>query len=186
MSSVKCATIQNTSGKTYVTSIGIQAGAILQVQQYSYTSVYEDTVQNTEQNLPGVLGDGTASITLNNTKSRILFTAVIQNGQEDTWRGNFYRTYYGFSSGGVTSQFFGGFGGLSYIASNNGGLITNITEYLLPCLNTASTVYFKMTRTGHANGGYIHLNQNNTTNSTAANNQISCSSHIILKEIYAP
>ena len=186
MSSVKCATIKNTSGKTYLTSLGVQCGSILQVQQYSYTSVYENTTSNTEQNLPGVLGNGTASITLTNYSSRILFTAVIQNGQEADWRANFYRVYYGFGSGGAGSQFAGGFGGHSFISGINGGMTTNITEFLLPPLNILGTVYFKITRHGHNNGGYIHLNQNNTTNTSAANNTISCSSHIILKEMYAP
>jgi hypothetical protein len=186
MSTVKCAQIKTTAGKTLISSTNVTCGSILQVQQYSYTSVYEDTAQNTEVNLPGVLGDGTASITPTNFYSRILFTAVIQNGQEATWRTNFYRSYYGFSSGGASTQFYGGFGGSASIAATDGGMITNITEFLLPPLYTKNTIYFKLTRTGHAQGGYLHLNQNNTTSSTAANNTIGCSSHIILKEIYAP
>lgn len=180
MSTLKTNLIQTTGGKTLLQS----TGSILQIVQYGYSAVYENTTANSEYDMPGVLGDGTASINPINASSRILFSAVMHCGQEDTWRGNFFRTYYKIGSGSWT-QFNGGFAQINYVASYNGLMNSVTTEFLLTSLNTTSTVYFKITQTGHANGGYLHLNQNNTTNSTTANNTVLTTSTITLKEISA-
>jgi hypothetical protein len=180
MSTIKTNSIQTVAGKTILQG----TGSILQVVQYGYSSVYENTAQNTEYDMPGVLGDGTASINPINSSSRILFSAVMHCGQEDTWRGNFFKTFYKIGSGSWT-QFNGGFAQINYVASTNGLMNSVTTEFLLSSLSTTSTVYFKITQIGHANGGYLHLNQNNTTNSGAANNTVSTTSTITLKEISA-
>jgi hypothetical protein len=57
------------------------------------------------------------------------------------------------------------------------------TALLTTGWNTASNIRFKITQIGHENGGYLHLNQNSTTNTTAANNTISATSSIMLQEI---
>ena len=49
---------------------------------------------------------------------------------------------------------------------------TVTVSYLLSSLSTTSTVSFKITQIGHANGGYLHLNKNKFTDSQSADNDV--------------
>jgi hypothetical protein len=159
-----------------------KGGAVWQTKQFVYNTVYENSTQGSEYDLPSPLGDGTAQITPAFSSSRILFTGIMHCGNEQTWRQNFFTTYYKIGAGAWT-QFNGSFAGLTYNAGTDGTMYTAKCEFLLSSLSTTSTVSFKVTQTGHANGGNLHLNQNNTTSSTAASNTINCYSSITLKEI---
>jgi len=158
-----------------------KGGAVVQIQQYTYTPVYENTTQNSEYDMPGVLGDGTATIIPIHSNSRILFTSVMQCGSETTWRQNYFKTFYKIGAGAWT-QFNGSSASVLY-TDTNGLLYSNKNEFLLTSLSTTSSVAFKITQIGHAGGGFLHLNQNNVTNSAAANNSVGVHSSITLKEI---
>ena len=172
-------TINNTSG----TNILPSTGSIIQTAQFGYSDVFESFTGNTTFDMPGIFGGG-ASITPFNSSSRILFSMVIHCGQEDTWRNNFFRTYYRIGSGSW-NQFGANCAGYSWVGSINGVMNSIGSEFLLPTLSTTSTVSFKVTQTGHTNGGFLHLNQNNTTNDQTARNTVNCTSTITLYEISA-
>lgn len=158
-----------------------KAGAIVQAKRAAYyTSEYNNTSQNSLYDMPGNLGDGSASITPYFSSSRILFTSVLQCGGETTWRANFFRTYYKIGSGSWT-QFAGG--SSSIIWCNTQGVARTLkSTYLLGTLNTTSTVYFKIQHIGHQSGGYLHLNLNSTSGSSSGN-QGSVASSIFLQEV---
>jgi hypothetical protein len=158
-------------------------GAVLQTLQWTYGSHYENFAQNSEYDMPGVLGDGTPNITLTSSSNQILIKTVMHCGQEDTWRGNFFRIYYSIAGGSWTLLTGGGFSSIVYTGGHNGMMGSVGTTLLTTSWNTASNIRFKVTQIGHANGGYLHLNQNNTTNSQDNNNTISAASSIMLQEI---
>ncbi len=174
MSILRANSFQNTNGTPYQT--------IVQVRQFLYDSVYENTVQNSEYDMPGLLGNGTVTITPFFATSRILIRAWVQAGQEDTWRQNYHRIYYRINNGSWIFLPFATFGSLVYIASMNGCMATFHTEYLAS-FGTTNKIDFKMTNIGHANGGYLHLNQNSITNTTAATNTYSVASGFTLYEV---
>lgn len=158
-------------------------GCVLQtISAATYDSVFESTTQNSEYDLPNDLGDGDAQITPAFSDSRILFTAVIHCGLNSTWRQNYFKTYYKIGSGSWT-QFNGSFGSNLYGGSTSGMSQTITVSYLLSSLSTTSTVSFKITQIGHANGGNLHLNKNKQSNSTSSDNDIGARSQIILQEI---
>jgi len=158
-----------------------KSGAIIQAKRAAYyTSEYNNTSQNNLYDMPGNLGDGTASITPYFSNSRILFTSVLHPGCETTWRANFFRTYYKIGSGSWT-QFAGGFGSTLY-CNTNGVARTLKSTYMLGTLNTTSAVYFKIQHIGHQSGGYLHLNLNSTSGS-GGGNQGSVASTIFLQEV---
>lgn len=171
---LKFDTWQNTAGVAYNT--------VLQTKQFNYSSVYENTAQATEYDLPSPLGDGTANITLMYPTSKILITCNMHCGQEDTWRENYFRVYYSIAGGAWTLLSNAGFCSSNYVSGNNGGCQSVSTTYLAT-IATASNIRFKITQVGHANGGYLHLNQNTPSNTTAANNTVSVASSILLQEI---
>jgi hypothetical protein len=179
MTTISVNSVNNTSGTNILSS----TGSIIQMVQYQYSDVYESTTQNSEYDMPGVLGSGCA-ITPLNSSSVLLFSAVIHGGQEDTWRCNFFKTYYKIGSGSWT-QFGANFSHMTYVSGYSGMLNSIGTETLLSSLATTSTVSFKITTIGHANGGYLALNQNNFSSDTSANNSCRCSSTITLYEISA-
>lgn len=174
MSILKANKIQTVSGQTYQN--------LIQVRQYSYNLVYENTSQNVEYDMPGDLGNGNAVITPVFANSLVWFKALIHCGQEDTWRSNFFKVYYRINGGTWNFLNNAGFSHTSYVSGSNGMMQSTPASYLFS-FNTTGTIGFKITQTGHANGGYLHLNQNNTTNNTAANNTVGCSSTITLMEI---
>jgi len=176
-------TIPTTSLAGKVPSANATSGSIIRSLQWTYSAVFENTAQNTEYDLPGVLGDGSANITLSSPSNNILITPVMHCGHEDTWRVNLFRIYYSIGGGSWILLNGGGFGSMNYIASFNTGCQSVSTTLLTTGWNTTSNIRFKITQIGHANGGFLHLNQNNTTNTTAANNTVSVASSILLQEI---
>ena len=158
-------------------------GCVLQtITEATYSSVYQNTSNNTEYDMPGDLGNGNAQITPTFSDSRLLFTAVIHCGHNETWRQNYFRTYYKIGSGSW-NQFNGSFGCNIYNEGTHGLSQTVTVSYLLSSLSTTSTVSFKITQTGHANGGALHLNKNKFTDSSSADNDVGVRSQIILQEI---
>ena len=159
-----------------------KSGCIVQSKQYEYSSVYEDLNNNNLINMPGVLGDGTATITPYFGDSKILFTAMIHCGHQTTWRTNFFRTFYRINSGSWT-QFYGGFG--SNLYSNTSSMSQTIKcSYLLsPSYSAGNSIGFKIQHIGHANGGHLHLNQINLSSTNDNNNVINAHSKIVLQEV---
>jgi hypothetical protein len=172
-------TTANTIPRSSMTS-----GAILQVVQISYSTVYENTASGSEYDLPSPLGDGTCNITPLSTTSRLHIRTVMQCGQEDTWRANFFRVYYSSAGGAWTQLNSAGSSSLNYIASMNGACTPAVGD-LVTTFATTSNIRFKVTQIGHASGGYLHLNQNNTTNSQSGTNTVSVGSTITVTEIAA-
>ena len=158
-------------------------GCVLQtITEATYSSVFESGTNNSEYDMPGDLGNGNAQITPLFSDSRLLFTAVIHCGQNETWRQNYFKTFYKIGSGSWT-QFGGSFASNLYNEGHHGMSQTVTVSFLLSSLSTTSTVSFKITQIGHANGGALHLNKNKFTNSNSADNDTGVGSQIILQEI---
>jgi hypothetical protein len=174
MSIVKLDRLQSSAGTTY--------NLFMQIIQYQYTSVYENTNQ-AEFDMPGLLGDGSMVIVPFLASSRIMVRYIMHGGQEDTWRSNNYRLYYKIGGSNWIQMVGGGAASLSYISGNNGGSSPCYCNYLMPSFNTVAPINFRLTHDGHDNGGYLHLNQNNNTNSQAANNTVQVASTFTLIEI---
>jgi len=159
------------------------SGTPLQFLQSVYTSVFENASSGSEYDMPGVLGDGTFSITPTNTSTQLLFQFVLSQGQEDTWRHQSYRFYYKVGSGGSWTNIYGTTG-YSWMQGTSGHLTTHMNQvYFSPA--TTSTVYFKVTANNHTSGNTLHLNQNNTTNDTGNNNTCQTSSSVSVWEFSA-
>lgn len=155
---------------------------VVQVQQVSYSSVYENTASG-QYDLPSPLGDWSASITPVYANSRILFQMNMQIGQEDTWRYGGLRSYFRIN-GGSANNFGGGAYGGAYISGVSGVCSAASSSFLMSSLNTTQPVQFKVTWDGHNDGGTLHLNQNTTGGSTTSNNNdTNVSSTITLWEI---
>jgi hypothetical protein len=153
---------------------------VLNIANWSYSSVYFQDQGTGNVDLPSPLGDGTANLTPSSTSSKIYCVAQINCGQVDTWRANYFRVYYSIGGGSWTQ--FGGFASLVYISGTSGGMQSVIfSQTLSP--NTTSNVRIKIMQEGHPNGGSLLLNQNNIGNSTAQNNTINAASTITLMEI---
>ena len=159
-----------------------KSGCIVQSAQYEYSSVYENTSQNVLYDLPGVLGNGNATITPYFGDSKILFTGMIHCGHETTWRSNFFRTYYRINSGSWT-QFYGGFGSNLYSSTNSMSQTIKCSYLLSPSYSAGNSIGFKISHIGHNDGGYLHLNQINLANTTSASNVINAHSKIYLQEV---
>ena len=159
------------------------SGTPLQFLQSTYSTVTEVTGNQTEYDMPGVLGNGTFSITPTNSSTKFLFQFVLSQGQEDTWRHQAYRFYYKVGAGGSWINI-NGTTGYSWISGSSGHLTTHRNQVLFNH-NTTSTVYFKVTGNNHGNGDTLHLNQNNTTNDTGNNNNCQTSSSLSVWEFSA-
>ena len=176
MSTVKLDRLQSSAGTTH--------NAFLQVVQYQYTSVYEQLGPSSEYDMPGLLGDGSMVIVPFLSNSRIMVRYIMHGGQEDTWRGNLYRLYYKIAGSNWIQVIGGGASSLAFISGNNGGSSPCYCNFLMPSLNTTSPINFKLTHDGHdGSSGYLHLNQNNNTNSQAANNTVQVASTFTLIEV---
>lgn len=160
-----------------------KSGCIVQSQDHEYSSVYEDLNNNNLINMPGVLGNGNATITPYFGDSKILFTALIHCGHEATWRSNFFRTYYRVTNSGSWTQFSGGFGSNLYSAQNSMSQTIKCSYLLDPSYSAGDLIGFKITHQGHNDGGHLHLNQINLVNTGANNNVISAHSKIYLQEV---
>lgn len=160
-----------------------KSGCIMQSQQYEYSSVYENNnSNNVESDMPGVLGNGSATITPYFTSSKILFTGLIHCGHQTTWRSNFFKTFYRINSGSWT-QFSGGFGSNLYSGTDSMSQTIKCSYLLSPSYSSGNSIGFKIRHIGHANGGTLHLNQINLANTTANNNVINAHSKIYLQEV---
>ena len=174
--------VKDSSGNHY----GRRSGNILQTRFYEYSAVFEDTSQNTQRELPGILGNGLAGITMHGTNNHVLCEATIQLGQNSTWRHNAFRQYYRINQGSWTFHNNGGLLAYSYVENYSGMLrSTKVMTILDPgTLTVGDTIYFKYTYQGHQNGGYLHLNKNSSNNSSSNQNNYSVASTIQLSEIY--
>ena len=159
-----------------------KSGCIMQNQQYEYSSVYEDLNNNNLINMPGDLGNGNATITPYFGDSKILFTAMIHCGHQTTWRTNFFRTFYRINSGSWT-QFYGGFGSTLYSSTNSMSQTIKCSYLLSPSYSAGNSIGFKLQHIGHNNGGHLHLNQINLSDTSANNNVVNAHSKIFLQEV---
>ena len=159
-----------------------KSGCIVQSAQYEYSSVYEDLNNNNLIDMPGVLGNGNATITPYFGDSKILFTGLIHCGHQTTWRTNFFRTFYRINSGSWT-QFYGGFGSNLYSGTNSMSQTIKCSYLVSPSYSAGNSIGFKIQHIGHNNGGYLHLNQINLSDTTSNSNVISAHSKIYLQEV---
>ena len=120
-----------------------KSGCIVQSQQYEYNSVYEDLQNNNLINMPGVLGNGNATITPYFGDSKILFTAMIHCGHQTTWRTNFFRTFYRINSGSWT-QFYGGFGSCLYSNTSSMSQTIKCSYLVSPSYSAGNSIGFKL------------------------------------------
>jgi hypothetical protein len=165
-------------------SAGVNYNIFLQVVQYQYTPVFEKTDNAGEWDMPGVLGDGSMVIVPFLASSRIMVRYIMHGGQEDTWRGNHYRLYYKIAGSNWIQVIGGGAGSLSFISGANGGSSPCYCNFLMPSFNTTAPINFKLTHDGSdGSSGYLHLNQNNNTNTGAANNTVQVASTFTLIEV---
>ena len=76
-----------------------EPGQMVQIKQFEYSSVYEDSdAGNKEGLMPGVLGSGAMKLTCS-AGNRLHITCQMQVGQNSTWRQQFFRMYW---NGGET------------------------------------------------------------------------------------
>jgi hypothetical protein len=170
-----------------VDSIRNVAGTLLntcvQLVQFSSTSVFESTA-TTEFDMPSPFGDFSMSITPRYANSVFHINYVMQCGQEDTWRGNGFRLYYRVGSGGsVIQHTAGGAYGYTWTSSWNGNMNPAVANFIFPSQGSLTPIFFKLTQDGHDNGAFLHFNQNNNTNTGAANNFVSVASTFTIMEI---
>lgn len=159
-----------------------KSGCIIQSKQYEYSSVYEHLQNNATIDMPGVLGNGNATITPYFGDSKILFTSLIHCGHQATWRANFFRTYYRVNSGSWT-QFSGASSSILYSSTNSMSQTIKCSYLLSPSYSSGNSLGFKITHHGHANGGHLHLNQINLSNTSSNSNVVSAHSKIYLQEV---
>ena len=114
--------------------------------------------------------------------SRIWFECSLNCGHEATWRGNRFLFYYKIGSGSFQSTHFYACSSLVY-NTTSGCTHTIRGGYLMPNLNTTEKVYIKMHHDGHDGGGNLHLNQNNSGDSTYEANEFNMPSWIMLREV---
>ena len=187
-----------------------EPGSIVQVKMFEYTAVHEDSSnKNRERDMPGILGNGAMFIECE-VGNRILLECNMQVGQEATWRSIFFRVYWnggmnrapggmrnsagnGAEVTGINNSarpddnlLYAGGSGHAYTNGNSGMLHTANWTVLTPPVINNGAVNFRMTQVGHNDGEPLHLNQNNVTNSSSANNTNQVASTVILKEVYYP
>lgn len=76
-----------------------EPGQMVQIKQFEYSSVFEDTdAGSKEQLMPGVFGSGAMKLTCS-AGNRLHVTCQIHIGQNATWRQQYFRTYW---NGGET------------------------------------------------------------------------------------
>lgn len=157
--------VQTDAGRTILNS----TGNVIQCVQVDSTSIWVNSnTRNTEYDMVSPFGDGSLSITPTYSGNRLLFMSTMHMGNGQTWRSTAFRTYYRIGSGGSWVNFSGGFGGITW-SNTSGTCIAVWNQFLLPTLNTTSTVYFKLTFVEHADGGDLRLNDNNNSGSLGSN-----------------
>ena len=76
-----------------------EPGHMVQIKQFEYSSVFEDSdCGNKEQLMPGVFGSGAMKLTCS-AGNRLHITCQMQIGHNETWRQQFFRMYW---NGGET------------------------------------------------------------------------------------
>jgi hypothetical protein len=58
-----------------------------------------------------------------------------------------------------------------------------VANFIFPSQGSLTPIFFKLTQDGHDNGAFLHLNQNNNSNTQAANNFVSVASTFTIMEI---
>lgn len=175
--------VRDSNGNQY----GLRSGNILQTRFYEYSAVFSGANESVERELPGILGNGLAGITLHDTNNHVLCEITIQQGQDDTWRNNAFRQYYRINQGSWTVNTSGAMSAHVYVNGSSGHMKSlKIMTILDPGVSASAgdTIYFKYTYQGHSSGGNLYLNKNNSSNSTATLNGFSVASTMQLSEIY--
>lgn len=148
--------------------------------QWTYQSVGDYGYVANHQDMPGNLGNGAANLTPLSTSSKILVEGQVHVGHEQTWRAVNFKMFRSIGGGGWV-EIFGFCGGDFNNGSNILGSTYNTAYVDSP--GTTSNVRYKMQYRGHSQGGDLHLNQSNFSNSTNNNNEGGCVSYIMLTEI---
>ena len=165
------------------TAAGTVLNTCVQLVQFQSTAIYENT-SNAEYDMPSPFGDFSMVITPRYTNSVFHINYVMQCGQEDTWRGVAFRLYYKVGSGGAVTQYTSGSAyGYVWTQSWNGNMNPAVANFIFPNQGSLTPIYFKLTADGHDSGSYLHLNQNNNSNTTAATNYVSVASTFTIMEI---
>lgn len=146
---------------------------------WEYTSVVDYAQTNNHQDLPGILGNGTPSLTPRSSSSKILVECCVHMGHEQTWRSINIKVFRKIGTGGYVERF--GFSGGQYSGSHILG--STQARCFLDSPGTTSTVYYKAQWRGHSQGGDLHLNQSNFSNTSANNNEGGEHSYFRLTEI---
>ena len=185
MAKLKTNGITDTSGNQY----GFRNGQIIQVRNYMYTDIYEDSTTS-ERDLPGILGNGLAGIKTHSNRNWIQFEATIQAGQNDTWRTTGYRVYYRVGqSGSWNALNNAAFTATTYIEGTSGhSRSTSTIARFDPAAGSSASVgdnvYFKISFEGHNDGNGLHINKNSASNTTAQENSYSVASTMTLSELW--
>ena len=185
MAKLKVNGVTDTSGNQY----GFRNGQIIQVRNYMYTDIYEDTSTD-ERDLPGILGNGLAGIKTHSNRNHIQFEATIHAGQNDTWRCTGYRVYWRVGqSGSWNALNSANFTSTTYVAGTSGhSRATSTIAQFDPVAGSSASVgdnvYFKISFEGHNDGNGLHINKNMSTNSTAQENAYSFASTMTLSELW--
>lgn len=146
---------------------------------WDYSTVADYNNQNSHVDLPGILGNGTPSITPRSTSSKILVECGVHMGHETTWRSINIKVFRRIGTGSWIERF--GFSGGQYFTNNVLG--TSQARTFLDSPGTTSAVSYKGMWRGHSQGGDLHLNQSNFSNSTSNNREGGETSYFRLTEI---
>jgi len=146
---------------------------------WEYGTVADYGQVNYHQDMPGVMGNGTPSLTPRSSSSKILVECGVHIGHQTTWREINIKVFRKIGTGSWT-EIFGLSGG-----TNNGTNVLGSTQArgYLDSPGTTSTVYYKAQWRGHSQGGDFHLNQSNFSNSTNNNNEGGEHSYFRITEI---
>ena len=185
MAKLKVNGVTDTSGNQY----GFRNGQIIQVRNYMYTDIYEDSTTS-ERDLPGILGNGLAGIKTHSNRNHVQFEATIHAGQNDTWRTQGYRVYWRVGqSGSWNALNSANFTSTTYIEGSNGhcrstSTIARFDPVAGSSASVGDNVYFKISFEGHDNGNGLHINKNSSQNTTAQENSFSVASTMTLSELW--
>ena len=146
---------------------------------WDYSSVADYGQQNFHQDMPGILGNGTPAITPRSTSSKILVECGVHIGHQTTWRSINIKVFRRIGTGGWTERF--GFSGGHYNTTNVLG--DSQSRTFLDSPGTTSAVSYKAQWRGHSQGGDLHLNQSNFSNTTNNNREGGETSFFRLTEI---
>ena len=162
--------VRDSGGNQY----GLRSGNILQTRFYEYSAVFSGANESVERELPGILGNGLAGITMHGTNNHVLCETTLHQGQDTTWRNNMFKQYYRINQGSWTVHNSGAMSAHVYISGSSGHMKSlKIMTILDPgTLTVGDTIYFKYTYQGHSSGGNLYLNKNNSNNSTGHFKQV--------------